>query len=115
MNENERNALIIELNTLMNCDSPYIVKCKGAFFKKGNVYVAMEFMDLGTLAEIILPKKTLNEAILGQIAYQILLGLEHLHKKCHVIHRDIKPANILINSKGEVEPLYLGKTRRLRS
>lgn len=111
MNENEKNALIIELNTLMNCDSVHIVKCKGAFFKKGNVYVAMEFMDLGTLAEIILPRKTLNEPILGQIAYQILLGLEHLHKKCHVIHRDIKPTNILINSQGHVGAVHEGQTR----
>ena len=62
----------------------------------------MEFMDLGTLDNMIHPAKVLNEAVLGQIAYQVFKGLEYLHKTAKVIHRDIKPANILINSAGYV-------------
>lgn len=86
----------------MSCESDNIVKCKGAFFKQGGIYIAMEFMDIGTLADLIVPQKTLNEALLGYISYQILVGLEYLHKTCRIIHRDIKPTNILVNKRGEV-------------
>ncbi|WVQ74743.1 hypothetical protein IAR50_004348 [Cryptococcus sp. DSM 104548] len=34
--------------------------------------------------------------IVKQIAKQVLLGLDYLHKECRVIHTDLKPENVLI-------------------
>lgn len=34
--------------------------------------------------------------IVQQIAKQVLLGLDYLHKECHIIHTDLKPENVLI-------------------
>lgn len=99
----------MELNTLMNCNHDNIIRCSGAFYKavrsahQSHVYVAMEFMELGTLADLIHPKKVLLEQILGQISYQVFKGLEHLHKATKVVHRDIKPSNILVGASGLVK------------
>jgi serine/threonine protein kinase len=41
--------------------------------------------------------------MLGLIAYQLLKGLDYLHRIKKIIHRDIKPSNLLINSAGEVK------------
>lgn len=105
-NEKEKDLLMTELNTLMSCDCPYIIKCFGAFYKKSQVFVAMEFMDLGTLADLILPNKVFMEGALGLIAYQVLTGLDYLHRTVKILHRDIKPSNILVNSQGVVIPIY---------
>ncbi|WVN90144.1 uncharacterized protein L203_105380 [Cryptococcus depauperatus CBS 7841] len=34
--------------------------------------------------------------IVKQIAKQVLLGLDYLHKECRIIHTDLKPENVLI-------------------
>lgn len=59
-------------------------------------------MDAGTLTDIIKKIGPIPEIILGVMAYQVLKGLEYLHKTRKVIHRDIKPSNILLCKKGLV-------------
>jgi serine/threonine protein kinase len=60
-------------------------------------------MDKGTLADLTAKAKAIPEPILGKLTFELLNGLNYLHKKLHLIHRDIKPQNILINSKGEIK------------
>lgn len=62
--------------------------------------MALEFMDIGTLCDVIKEVGSMPEMILGMITGQILRGLEYLHKTMKVIHRDIKPSNVLLNKKG---------------
>ena len=64
--------------------------------------IALEFMDAGTLQDIVKTIGPIPEIILGAMAHQVLKGLEYLHKVKRVIHRDIKPSNILLNKKGFV-------------
>jgi len=98
-------ALMLELNTLRLCNSDYVVKCFGAYSSSGKISIALEFMDKGTLADVLQKTKdrTLSEPIIGMITYQVLKGLDYLHKVMKVIHREIKPSNVLINSQGQVK------------
>ena len=52
-------------------------------------------MDLGSLFDLLDAVKTIPEIILGEIIYQILSGLQYLHKEMKIIHRDIKPGNLI--------------------
>lgn len=38
----------------------------------------------------------LHEYVIGHITFQVLTGLEYLHKKNKFAHRDIKPSNLLL-------------------
>ncbi len=68
----------------------------------GLVYIALEYMDRGSLAGLLNKVQVMNEQVIGLISAPILKGLEFLHKN-HRIHRDIKPCNILLNKRGEIK------------
>jgi serine/threonine protein kinase len=76
--------------------------------------MVVEYMDGGSLQDIIDTGGCDVEGILAQISYRILKGLEfiHTHKQ---IHRDIKPANLLINHLGQVKVSDFGIVRDLES
>ncbi|CAO2833592.1 unnamed protein product [Amaranthus hypochondriacus] len=100
----KRQQLLTEIRTL--CEAPCnegLVEFYGAFYipDSGQISIALEYMDGGSLADIIRVQKYLPESILSAIVRKLLLGLSYLHGVRHLVHRDIKPANLLINLKGE--------------
>lgn len=112
-NAEERHMLDTEVSILTKCSSEYLVKTLGAYTDGGSVYIALEYMDVGTIHDLIRYEKDnkLPEPILGIIAVQCLRGLQSLKKDYHVIHRDIKPQNILINREGEVKIADFGVSK----
>lgn len=66
----------------------------------GSYFFIIEYEKYGDLINLVknlLKKKTLTETSLSYFAFQILKGLEHMHR-CKILHLDIKPGNILIDS-----------------
>jgi mitogen-activated protein kinase kinase 1 len=100
-------SLKADLQLLQACDSEYILQCYGWFHDKGRFHdsigIALEFMDMGSLSDIMQATGPINESVLGYITYQCLKGLEYLHNEKKMIHRDIKPSNLLVNSNGQVK------------
>ena len=82
-----------------------LISFYGAFYRDGAITIALEFMDGGSLANVLAQLGAIPERVLASMAYQILWALAYLkHEKR--VHRDIKPSNLLINSKGEVKVYY---------
>ncbi|CAD8121124.1 unnamed protein product [Paramecium sonneborni] len=102
-NDIQESLLKKELKALIDCNSQYVVQCYGAFYSKGEIYIVMEYMDMGSLQIILEKTKKIPESITMLIIKEVLQGLDYLHTNKHIIHRDIKPHNILINKKGEVK------------
>jgi len=92
-----------ELRVLHECVCPNVISSYGAYIHEGAVKIALEYMDAGTLQDIVKRIGPIPEVILGLIAHQVLKGLEYLHKTKKIIHRDIKPSNILLNTEGYVK------------
>ena len=79
--------------------------------KKQNVYLVFEYME-HDLSGLALAKYSFDLPQIKYIMYQILKGVQYLHKN-NIIHRDIKCANILINNKGKVKIGDFGLARNI--
>ncbi len=94
-NANDQGILTIP------CD--FLVNFYGGYLEEGNVKVVLEFMDKGSLKDLIKKRVRVSEPMLCVIAAQILNGLAYLHTVAKQAHLDIKPDNILLNSQGYVK------------
>jgi serine/threonine protein kinase len=99
-----------QLPSSLHC--PYIVALYDAFISptEGNINMVMEYMDGGSLQEVVDSGGCECEEVLANIADSVCRALAFLHAR-HQIHRDIKPSNLLINHKGEVKLSDFGIVR----
>lgn len=104
-------AIIMELDILHRCLSPYIIDFYGAFFQEGAVYICIEFMDGGSID--MLYGDGIPESILRKITYSTVQGLKTLKDEHNIIHRDVKPTNILVNTRGQIKICDFGVSGNL--
>ena len=112
--KSKRDQLIKEIRTLYNAQCPALVSFYGAYFKDGAITIALEYMDGGSLFNVLSQLGPIPEKPLAAVTFQVLWGLGYLkHEKR--VHRDIKPSNILINSLGEVKLSDFGVSAELQN
>jgi hypothetical protein len=67
----------------------------------GQVYIAMEYLDGRTLAQVIADEDALPLDRATAILVQVADALDYAHEQ-GVLHRDVKPANIMVEEGGRV-------------
>lgn len=61
-------------------------------------WLEMEFVDGGSLAELVAREGALGERLIARAVGDVLAGLAVLHEY-GVLHRDVKPANVMLDSR----------------
>ncbi len=80
----------------------------------GTYFIAMEYIEGRTLADIIRTNGRVSAVQAAEIASEVSAALAFAHRN-GVVHRDIKPANILIGSSGQVKVADFGIARAMNS
>ncbi|MEY4340367.1 MAG: hypothetical protein RLZ14_2217 [Actinomycetota bacterium] len=81
----------------------------------GNTYfMAMEYVQGRTLADILRANRSVTSQQAAEIAIEVAGALSFAHRS-GVVHRDIKPANILIGSNGSVKVADFGIARAMNA
>ncbi|GES62277.1 protein kinase wis1 [Aspergillus terreus] len=111
LDENKFAQIIMELEILHRCVSPFIIDFYGAFFQEGAVYICVEYMDGGSIDKLY--KEGVPENILRKVALSTVMGLRTLKEDHNIIHRDVKPTNILVNTRGQIKICDFGVSGNL--
>ena len=119
----QRHQVLNELRVLCTLEHACLVPLFDAFYLDGSVYLALGYMDGGSLEGLLggyrrlaaaarLSTSGLPEQPLAHVLMQVLCGLDYLHQS-GVVHRDLKPANILLDTCGGVRISDFGISKQL--
>nr|XP_054509425.1 serine/threonine-protein kinase PAK 3-like [Agelaius phoeniceus] len=90
-----------EILAMRDNRSPSIVTYLDSYLVDAELWLAMEFMDSGTLFDMLSAVYP-EEGQIGAVCRECLQGLHFLHSR-QVIHRDIKSNNVLVGMDGSVK------------
>uniref|UniRef100_A0A7S4MLV8 Protein kinase domain-containing protein n=1 Tax=Vannella robusta TaxID=1487602 RepID=A0A7S4MLV8_9EUKA len=92
----------IELQMMQDLQHPFIVKLYHSAQTEERLYMAMEYLEGGSLFDLIRNSRTaFSEDAARFYAAQIVLALEELHNK-KFVYRDLKLENILLDAAGNL-------------
>eukprot|EP00127_Corallochytrium_limacisporum_P001795 Clim_evm2s84 gene=Clim_evmTU2s84 len=91
---------------------PNIIEYTAAYRHKDELWLVMEFMDAGSLADVIERNGPLSEEFVAFVTQQILRGLTHA-QSLGMYHHNINARNLLVNSAGVVKLSELGLATRV--
>ncbi len=103
-----------EAQAAANLSHPNIVNVYDWGKYEGTYFIAMEYVQGRTLAEILKTNKRLTPKQAAEIASEVAAALGFAHE-ASLAHRDIKPANILIGTNGQVKVADFGIARAMNS
>ncbi|NJN18615.1 MAG: protein kinase [Oscillochloris sp.] len=99
-----------EARSVARLEHPHIVPIYEIGEANGLHYIAMKFIQGGTLKELLEREGPLTVARSAQILAQVGAALDYAHRQ-GVIHRDIKPSNMMITAEGWIYLTDFGLAR----
>ncbi|XP_006657739.1 serine/threonine-protein kinase svkA-like [Oryza brachyantha] len=101
-----------EISVLSQCRCPYITDYYGSYLHQTKLWIVMEYMAGGSVADLLQTGPPLDELSIACILKDLLHAIEYLHSEGK-IHRDIKAANILLTESGDVKVADFGVSAQL--
>lgn len=97
----KKDLIINEILVMKESKHRNIVNYIDSFLHKGDLWVVMEFMEGGSLTDVV-TCNVMSEPQIAAVCMEVLEGLRHLHAN-QVIHRDIKSDNVLLSMHGDIK------------
>ena len=110
--KDKRERFLKEAKASAKLHHPNIISIHSAGYDGGFCYYAMEYIEGGSVKDIINKEGKIPEDRALEIAFEIAQGLNHAFQK-HLIHRDVKPDNFMITKEGVVKLCDLGLAKIL--
>ena len=111
----QRRQMRRELDTLLcGLEHPNIVQYYDSYATpgQGTVSMVLEYMDAGSLQDLVDKNLRMGEMSLCGVASHCLKGLAYL-QSIKKVHRDIKPSNLLLSRTGSVKIADFGIAKHM--
>ena len=96
-----------EMDILKKMHHVNVVRTYEIISTETTYYIFMDFCAKGELFNYIVEKQHLSEEKSAFFYYQLINGIEYIHKK-GVCHRDLKPENLLLTEKNKLKIIDFG-------
>ena len=90
-----KSTLFNEIQIISRLNHKNIIHVEKILEDQKNYYIIMEYCEKGELFDYIVNKERLNPAEASIFFYQLINGVEYIHKQGFA-HRDLKPENLLL-------------------
>ena len=109
--ERFRQKFLKEAKTIAALDNPHIIRIYDVFEENGTAYYVMEYIDGGSLKDLVTQRGALTETEALDYAAQLAEALQYLHSH-HILHLDLKPANVLLKDRHTAVLIDFGVSKR---
>ena len=106
-NNNDLLRVNREINILSTVDHPNVIKTYEIISTENCEYLLMEFCPKGELFNYIVENQNLSKEKSAFFYYQLINGVEYLHRK-GICHRDLKPENLLLTNDLQLKIIDFG-------
>lgn len=101
------SMFVEEAKTLVQMSHPHIVPVYELGVVDGVYFLAMEYVEGATLADL-LEEGALDAAQAAHVAAQVCDALSYAHERFAIVHRDVTPRNVIVDAAGHCRLLDFG-------
>ena len=102
-----RSSSYNEIEVISKLKHQNIVHVEKIIEDEKNYYIIMEYCEKGELFDYIVSKERLGQFEASNYFYQLINGVDYLHKMCFA-HRDLKPENLLLTKNNLLKIIDFG-------
>lgn len=102
-----------EAHALVLMSHPNVVAVYELGIEEGSYFLAMEYVEGTSLADLADGAAPLTPGELAMIGAGVGDALSHAHERCKILHRDVSPRNVMIDTHGHVRLVDFGIALRV--